>query len=111
MKQQQKSEDHFKLISKFLGSKNEQKGLGVIMSTKLSSKANSRKCCQKASKAFYFLKYSVSVLANFRTKLNAYVGNVIPFINYTSMVRIVNKTECKEIERIQKKATAWILSI
>ena len=26
------------------------------------------------------------------------------------MVWFVNKTECKEVQRIQKKATAWILS-
>ena len=77
---------------------------------KRSWRANSLKRCKKASKAFYFLKRNVSVLANTRTKLNAYVGYVIPVISYASMVRFVNKTECKKVERIQNKATAWILS-
>ena len=38
------------------------------------------------------------------------MGYVIPVISYASMVCLVNKTECKEVKRIQKKATAWILS-
>ena len=80
------------------------------MSTKLSWKANSQKRCQKASRAVYFLKRNVSVLANLRTKLNDYVVYVIPVISYASMVWFVNRTECKEIECIQKKAVAWILS-
>ena len=110
VKQQQNSEYHFQLNSKFQESKFEQKNLGVIISAKLSWRANSLKRYKKASKAFYFLKQNVSVLANTRTKLNAYMGYVIPVISYASMVWFVNKTECKEVERIQKKATAWILS-
>ena len=95
VKQKQNSEYHFQLNSKFLEGKFEQKDLGVIMSAKLSWRANSLKRCKKASKAFYFLKRNVSVLANTRTKLNAYVGYVIPVISYASMVWFVNKTECK----------------
>ena len=110
VKQQQNSEYHFQLNSEFLESKFEQKDLGVIISAKLSWRANSLKRCKKASKAFNFLKRNVSVLANTRTKLNAYVGNVIPLISYASMVWFVNKTEGKEVECIQKKTTAWILS-
>ena len=109
VKQQQNNEYHFELNSKFLERKFEQKDLGVIISAKLSWRANSLKRCKKASKAFY-LKRNGSVLANTRTKLNAYVGYVIPVISYALMVWFVNKTECKEVESIQKKATAWILS-
>ena len=97
VKQQQNSEYHFQLNSKFLESKFEQKDLGVIISAKLSWRANSQKPCKKASKAFYFLKRNVSVLANTRTKLNAYVGFVKPVLSYASMVWFVNKTECKEV--------------
>ena len=71
--------------------------MGVIMSTKISWKANSQKRCQKASKAFYFLKCNVSVSTNFRTKLNAYVGYVTPIKSYASMVWFLNETDCKEI--------------
>ena len=74
LQQQQNSEHHFKLNSKFLESKNEQKYLGVMMSIKHSWKANSQKRCQEAAKAFYFLKPNNSIFANFKTKINAYVG-------------------------------------
>ena len=56
VKQQQNSEYHFQLNSKFLESKFEQTNLGVIISAKLSWKANGPKRCKKASKAFSFLK-------------------------------------------------------
>ena len=81
--------------------------MGVIISAKLSWRANSLKRCKKS---FLFSQAKRIALANTRTKLNAYVGYVIPVINYASIVWFVNKTECKEVERIQKKATAWILS-
>ena len=80
VKQQQNSKYHFQLNSKLLESKFEQKDLGFIISAKLSWRANSLKRCKKASKVFYFLKRNVSVLATTRTKLNAYVGYVIPVI-------------------------------
>ena len=106
LNQQQNSEYHFQQNSKFLEGKFEQKELGVIISAKLSWRANSLKRCKKSSKAFYFFKRNLSVSANTRTKLMAYVGYIIPVISCTSMVWFVNKTECKEVERIQKKATA-----
>ena len=78
------------------------------MSTKLSWKANSQKRYPEFSKAFHFLTRNVSVFTNFRLKFIAYVGYVIPLISYASMIWFVNKTECKEKERIQKKATELI---
>ena len=64
---------HFQLNSKFQVIKFEEKDLGVIISAKLYWRSNSLKRCKKASKAFYFLKRTVSVSANTRTKLNDYV--------------------------------------
>ena len=43
------------------------------------------------------------------TKLNAYVGFVTPVISCTSPMWFANETETKSIERIQRKATSWIL--
>ena len=80
------------------------------MATKLSWKANIKKRCSKAWKAFYFLKRNISNLASQTTKLNAYVGYVIPVISYASQAWFANKTESKDIERIQRKATSWIIS-
>ena len=80
------------------------------MATKLSWKANIKKRCSKAWKAFYFLKRNISNLASQTKKLNAYVGYVIPVISYASQAWFANKTESKGIERIQRKATSWIIS-
>ena len=100
----------FILNSKTLSNKSEQKDLGIIMATKLSWKANIKKRCSKAWKAFCFLKRNISNLASQTTKLNAYVGYVIPVISYASQAWFANKTESKDIERIQRKATSWIIS-
>ena len=108
IKQQGQSNQLF-LNKRPVASKTEQKDLGIIMSRKLSWKSNIQKRCRKATRAFYFLKRNTSVLANTRTKLNAYVGYVMPIISYASMTWFANKTESKEIERIQKRATSWII--
>ena len=76
--------------------------------TKLSWKANNQKPCQNASETFYFHNRNVSVLANIRTKFNAYSGYAIPVLSYASMVWFRNKTECKKC--IQKKAKSWIFN-
>ena len=78
------------------------------MLTKFYWKANRQKRRPKTSNAFNFLKLNVSVLANSWTKLNVNVGYVILVISSASMVWFVKKIECKEIERIQKRA--WISS-
>ena len=56
------SKHHIELNSNFFVSKSEQKNLIVIMAAKLQE--------SKQPKRFYFLKRNVSILANFRTKLN-----------------------------------------
>ena len=110
IKVNEKNWHSFILNSKTLSNKSEQKDLGIIMATKLSWKANMKKRCSKAWKAFYFLKRNISNLASQTTKLNAYVGYVIPVISYASQAWFGNKTESKDIERIQRKATSWIIS-
>ena len=57
------------LNSKTLSNKSEQKDLGIIMATKLSWKANIKKRCSKAWKAFYFLKRNISNPASVTGKL------------------------------------------
>ena len=54
VKQQQNSEYHFQLNSKFLESKFEQKDLGVIISAKLSWRANRLKRCKNLRKLSIF---------------------------------------------------------
>ena len=44
-------------------------------------------------------------------KLNAYKGYIVPVIGYASQAWSANKVEMRDIEKIQKRATSWILGI
>ena len=66
------------------------------MASKLSWKLNVDKRFKKAWKVFYFLKRTISSLAAKNTKLNAYVGYVIPVINYASPVGLRTKLKVKK---------------
>ena len=81
------------------------------MATNLNWKANCDKRCSKAWRAFYFLKRNVSNLANKHMKLNAYKEYVVPVKAYASQAWSANKGGINDIEKIQKRATSWILGI
>ncbi|XP_075248360.1 uncharacterized protein LOC142341320 [Convolutriloba macropyga] len=85
-----------------------QKHLGVVMSRNLSWSANCQLRTTKAWKAFYTLKRNVSSRTSMETKLNAYIGYVVPVLTYASQVWYPSKTDMKSIEKIQQKATKWI---
>ena len=44
-------------------------------------------------------------------KLNAYKGYVVTVIAYASETWSTNKGELRDIEKIQKRATSWLLGI
>ena len=81
------------------------------MATNLTWKENCDKRYSKAWRAFYFLKRNVSKLANKYMKLNAFKGYVVSVIAYASQTWSANKSEIRDIEKIQKRATSWILGI
>ena len=101
IKTKENKEQTFTLNSKCLLHKGEQKDLGKIMTPKLSWKLSAHKKVQKRI---------VSFIAGKMTKLNAYVGYVIPAISYVSPMWLANKTQTKSIERIQRKAISRKLS-
>ena len=78
------------------------------MSRNLSWSANCQLRTTKAWKAFYTLKRNVSSRTSMETKLNAYIGYVVPVLTYASQVWYPSKTDMKSIEKIQQKATKWI---
>ena len=86
-----------------LGTVNSQKDLGVIMTKNISWNENIKRRTGKAWRAFFNLKRNISCYANLETKLNAYVGYVVPVISYASQVWYPSKTEMREIERVQQK--------
>ena len=107
-----KSQDKPKLSlnNKTLLHQSEQKDLGITMAPKLNWKPNVEKSCSKALKAFYFLKRNTSISTKLSAKLNAYAGFVAPIVTYATQACFANKTETKEIKRVQKKATSWIVN-
>ena len=98
------------LNNKTLLYQSEQKDLGITMAPKLNWKPNVEKRCSKALKAFYFLKRNTSTSTKLSAKLNAFAGYVVPIVTYATQAWFAEKTETNEIERVQKKATSWILN-
>ena len=103
-----KSQDQPKLSlkNKNLLNLNEQKDLGNTLKPKLNWKPNVEKRCSKALKAFSFLKTNTSTSTKLSANLIAYAGYVVPIVTYATQAWFANKTETKEIERVQKKATS-----
>ena len=56
------------------------------------------------------VKFRITYPPSRSTSKLHYVGYVIPVISYASQAWFANKTESKDIERIQRKATSWIIS-
>ena len=96
-----KSGDSLELVS-------QQKDLGVIISRNLSWSDICSRRKTKACRSFWFLKRNCSHKANPVTKLNAFVGYVVPVLTYASQVWNASKTDLKSLERVQRKATAGI---
>ena len=84
--------------------------LGIQMTANLSWSSNCEPSVQSAIKAFYLIKRKVSSKASTKSKLDLYIGYIVPIATYASQVWYANKSELKQLERIQRKATAWILS-
>ena len=49
-------------------------------------------------------------IASLKNKLNAYTGYVVPILSYCSQAWLPNRQQMKKIEKLQKRATSWILS-
>ena len=89
---------------------NVRKDLSVLISNELSWKENCNLCRNKSLKSLWFLKRYISFKSTTKAKLNAYTGYVVPVISYACEVWYPTKTDLSNIERIQKKATQWILN-
>ena len=87
-----------------------RRDLGIQMTANLSWSSNCESRVQSAIKAFYLIKRNVSSKASTKSKLDLYIGYIVPIATYASQVWYANKSELKQLERIQRKATACILS-
>ena len=106
-----KCQDKPKLLlnNKTLLYQSEQKDLVITRAPKLNWKPNVGKRCSKAMKTFYFLKRNTSTSTKLSAKLNGYAGYAVPIVTYATQAWFANKTETKETECVQNKATSWIL--
>ena len=88
---------------------NSQKGLGVVVTENLTWTANANRRFSKAMRALCYLKRNISIKATVINKLNMYNGYVVPIISYASEVWHPHKKDLVLPEKLQEKATNWIL--
>ena len=86
----------------------QQKDFEVIISRNLSWSDNCSRRTTTAWRSFWFLRRNCSHKANPVIKLNAYVGCVVPDLTYGFQVWYASKNDLQLLERVQRKATAWI---
>ena len=105
-----KSEQKASLKNQELGEVHSQRDLGLIVSKNLNWNSNCNHRLSKATKAFYQIKRSMTDSASLKNKLNAYTGYVVPILSYCSQAWLPNRQQIEKIEKLQKRATSWILS-
>ena len=86
-----------------------QKDLEMINSSTLSWTANCEKRVEKALKPFHSIKRSISGLCSPKMKLDKYCGYIVPIVPYASQAWYANKTELREVKKVQKKAVSWTI--
>ena len=71
------------------------RSLGIQMTANLSWSSNCESRVQSAIKAFYLIKRNVSSKASTKSKLDFYIGHIVPIATYASQVWYANKSELK----------------
>ena len=85
-----------------------QRDLGLQVSENLNWNENAPLENEKVC-AFFKLKRNISQKCEQKSKLNAYLGYVVPIVTYCSQAWFPHKSQMKEIEKL-RIATKWILS-
>ena len=80
------------------------RGLGLVVANSFIVNANCERRTTKQIKDFYQIKRILSPSCNLYSKFNAYVGHVIPIINFASKTRIRSIFNMHEIEKVQQLA-------
>ena len=78
------------------------------MCDNLSWSVNAENRISKAMGAFHKIKRNISKKTSLNSKLNFYCGYIVPIISYALQTYYPNKTELRQLERVQKRATSWI---
>ena len=83
--------------------------LVIIVNNCLTWTDNSKKECSKRVNALYQIKLNLREREHWPTKLNAYVGYVLPIVTYASEAWMPNRANIQKLENIQRKAKNCIL--
>ena len=85
-----------------------QKDLAIIASDTLNWNENAKRRHSKALRALWSLKRNLSLFTRMKSRLNAYIGYIVPIIMFGYQVWYPSKTDLRLIEKLQKEATKWI---
>ena len=88
---------------------NELKDLGMIMSKNLNWTSHANNRASKALKALYCIKRNLSPATTMNNRKNAYKSYVVPIVSYASSVWKPSKQDLATLEKVQQRATKWIL--
>ena len=81
-----------------------EKDLGIIVSDTLNWNENANRRHSKALRALWSLKRNLSSSTHMKSRLNAYIGNIVTII----MFGYISKTDLKLFEKLQKEKSKWI---
>ena len=89
---------------------NLQRDLGLWITSNLTWNDNCTTRTKKGLSALFQLKRNLSTNSTRNSKLNSYVGYVVPVLTYCSQAWQPNKSNLAKFERVQEIATKWILN-
>ena len=97
------------MFSSQLQTTNVHQDLGVQITGSLSWSPNCESCVQSSLRCFYQIKRNISSKTSLKSKIDLYCGYIVPIVTYASQAWYANKSEMQQLERVQRKASAWIL--
>ena len=79
-----------------------QKDIGLIVHSSLTWTSQAKFCCGKAVKAFHLIKGNIWFSAASYTRMNLYMGYLVPMLSYGEILWKASKTDSKLL-RVYKK--------
>ena len=102
-----KGECNILLFNSQLQTTNVHRDLGVQVTGSLSWSPNCEPRVQSSLRSFYQIKRILSSKTSLKFKIDLYCGYIVPIVTYASQAWYANKMQ--QLERVQRKASAWIL--
>ena len=99
-----------KIGEKDLESVKSQHDLGPILQKNLSWNENCLSRSRKAMSALFQIKCNLSSSFDWKVKLNAYTGYVVPIPVYAFQTWLPSRSNLHDFEKVQHHATKWILN-